>query len=60
MNWEIYNAVAWAIIVTVHMPFIGYSVAEYFMARRELRKAMERRDKAIRDALESHLAQREE
>lgn len=56
MNWEIYNAVAWAIIVNVHLPFIGYNLAEYFAAKKELRNAQHKRDKAMRDAFEAHLA----
>lgn len=56
MNLEIFNSVALAIMFTVHLPALTYTIAEYFAAKKELRNAEHKRDKAMRDAFEAHLA----
>lgn len=51
MNWEIYNTVALAIVMTIHVPKLLVAIWENWKARRELRKANEELDRALREEL---------
>ena len=51
MNWEIYNTVPLAIVMTIHVPKLLVAMWENWQVKREFRKANEELDRALLEEL---------